>query len=89
LTDATAGTADDAIVFVSQVLNSLPDSSRRLVEWAGLVEHLTKHGAVLGDDTTWDLVDVDGTKSKWTGPEIVIRKRDLVEASRTKQACVM
>lgn len=89
LTDATAGIADDAIVFVSQVLNSLPDSSRRLVEWAGLVEHLTKHGAVLGDDTTWDLVDVDGTKSKWTGPEIVIRKRDLVEASRTKQACVM
>lgn len=81
IVNATAGMADDDVVFVSKVLNALPAGSRRLVEWAGLFEHLTKHGATTTGPATWRLTDADGKEGTWVGEEIVIHRRDLIAAS--------
>lgn len=81
LVAATAGQADDDTILISQVMNGLEPASRRLVEWAGLVEHLLRHGGVTSGVTRWDLVDANGQEGTWDGAEIAIRRSDLISAT--------
>lgn len=71
---------DDEMLFVSELLNQLDPTSRRLVEWAGLTDHLISHGAIENGTATWHLVDSSGQESSWSGCELAIRKSDLVRA---------
>lgn len=83
--DATFNLAPEDHIHVSEVVSTLPDTSRRLVEWTGLIDAVMRAGGIRRDDVQWHLVDVNKTPCTWTGPEMVIRKSDLTSALQERK----